>query len=143
MSLDQANRGAREAKVGDRILAYEIAGPDDGMPVFLLHGTPGSSSGPRPRNIVLHRLGVRLISYDRPGYGESTRQPGRKVVDAAADVRTLANELGIDRYGVVGRSGGGRTRSRWRPATPTTSSPPPSWSAWPRPTPPTSTGSAE
>lgn len=100
-------RTTEEAKAGDRILSYQIAGPTDGMPVFLLHGTPGSSSGPRPRTIVLHRLGIRLVSYDRPGYGGSTRQPGRLVVDAAADVRLLAAELGITRYAVVGRSGGG------------------------------------
>lgn len=100
-------RATQEVKVGDRILAYEIAGPADGLPVFLLHGTPGSSSGPRPRNIVLHRIGVRLISYDRPGYGGSTRHPRRKVVDAAADVQLIANELGVERYAVIGRSGGG------------------------------------
>jgi pimeloyl-ACP methyl ester carboxylesterase len=77
------------------------------MPVFLLHGTPGSSNGPKPRSIVLHRLGIRLISYDRPGYGSSTRQEGRRVVDAAEDVGMLAKHLGLQRYGVVGRSGGG------------------------------------
>ncbi|HEX8344459.1 MAG TPA: alpha/beta hydrolase [Actinoplanes sp.] len=104
MSLERA---IHEVKAGDRILSYEIAGPADGMPVFLLHGTPGSSSGPRPRNIVLHRLGVKLVSYDRPGYGRSRRQPGRRVVDAAADVRLIAEHARIKRYAVVGRSGGG------------------------------------
>ncbi len=100
-------RTTDEMKTGDRLVSYQISGPQDGMPVFLLHGTPGSSSGPRPRAIVLHRLGIRLISYDRPGYGGSTRQPGRRVVDAAGDVRLIAHELGISRYAVVGRSGGG------------------------------------
>jgi pimeloyl-ACP methyl ester carboxylesterase len=56
---------------------------------------------------VLYRLGVRLISYDRPGYGGSTRQAGRSVVDAADDVAAIADHLGIDRFAVVGRSGGG------------------------------------
>ncbi|WP_199484940.1 alpha/beta fold hydrolase [Actinomadura craniellae] len=90
-----------------RKLAVETWGAPDGMPVFLLHGTPGSRSGPRPRDIVLHRLGVRLISYDRPGYGRSDRQPGRTVADAARDVETIATALGVERFGVVGRSGGG------------------------------------
>jgi len=75
--------------------------------VFLLHGTPGSKSGPVPRSPLLYQLGVRLISYDRPGYGESERQPGRLVVDAAADVLRIADELGLDEFRVVGRSGGG------------------------------------
>ncbi len=77
------------------------------MPIFLIHGTPGSRLGPRPRGIVLHRRGIRLISYDRPGYGGSDRYTGRSVADAANDVATIADALGIGRFGVVGRSGGG------------------------------------
>ena len=53
------------------------------------------------------RLGVRLISYDRPGYGGSTRQAGRTVADCTEDVRAIAGALGIDRLGVWGISGGG------------------------------------
>ncbi|MEV0132780.1 alpha/beta hydrolase [Dactylosporangium sp. NPDC050688] len=100
-------RSRLEVRTGTRVLTYQVAGPDDGLPVFLLHGTPGSSSGPRPRNIVLHRLGIRLISYDRPGYNGSTRLPDRRVADAADDVGILVKHLGLHRYGVVGRSGGG------------------------------------
>jgi pimeloyl-ACP methyl ester carboxylesterase len=101
-------RGATfEVKVDDRILTAEASGPDDGRPVFLLHGTPGSRTGPKPRTKALHHLGVRLISYDRPGYGGSTRMAGRSVADAAADVDAVARELGITRFSVVGRSGGG------------------------------------
>lgn len=93
--------------VEGRALAVDIAGAPDGKPVFLLHGTPGSRHGPRPRGIVLYRLGVRLISYDRPGYGGSDRHIGRTVADAATDVAAIADALNIDRFGVVGRSGGG------------------------------------
>lgn len=75
--------------------------------MFLLHGTPGCRIGPRPRSAILHRLGVRLICFDRPGYGESDRQPGRRVADAAADVSVIADSLGLDKFAVVGRSGGG------------------------------------
>jgi pimeloyl-ACP methyl ester carboxylesterase len=78
-----------------------------GRPVFLLHGTPGSRVGPRPRASVLYRLGVRLICYDRPGYGGSDRHPGRTVADAAHDIEAIADHFGIERFGVVGRSGGG------------------------------------
>lgn len=90
-----------------RELAVEITGDPVGMPIFLLHGTPGSRRGPKPRSSVLYRLGVRLICYDRPGYGGSTRRPGRKVADAAEDVRAIADSLDIEKIGVVGRSGGG------------------------------------
>lgn len=90
-----------------RRLFVAASGAPNGTPVVLMHGTPGSRFGPRPRSSVLYRLGVRLISYDRPGYGESTRMRGRRVADAAADVRCIADALGVDRFAVVGRSGGG------------------------------------
>lgn len=52
-------------------------------------------------------MGVQLISYDRPGYGKSDRQMSRLVADAAADVRAIADYLDIQRFAVLGRSGGG------------------------------------
>ncbi|MFI9583250.1 alpha/beta fold hydrolase [Streptomyces sp. NPDC052236] len=89
-----------------RSLAVELRGNPRGRPVFLLHGTPGSRLGPAPRGAVLYRLGVHLITFDRPGYGASDRLPGRSVASAAADVEAIANELGFKEFAVVGRSGG-------------------------------------
>ncbi|MBB4761576.1 pimeloyl-ACP methyl ester carboxylesterase [Actinoplanes digitatis] len=99
---------SHEVKAADgRLLTASDAGPANGRPVFLLHGTPGSRTGPRPRASVLHRRGIRLISYDRPGYGRSDRHPDRRVGDAAADIAAIADSLGLKRFSVVGRSGGG------------------------------------
>jgi pimeloyl-ACP methyl ester carboxylesterase len=90
-----------------RQLAVRVSGNPAGHPVFYLHGTPGSRVGPFPRGRVLYELGVRLVSFDRPGYGRSDRQPGRRVADVAQDVAAIADELGLDTFAVVGRSGGG------------------------------------
>ena len=90
-----------------RKLSIQTDGDPDGRPVFLLHGTPGSRLGPRPRSSVLHRLGIRLISFDRPGYGDSDRLAGRRVADVAADVLAIADACELDQFAVVGRSGGG------------------------------------
>src|ERR1039457_2823021 len=90
-----------------RRLSTQVYGDPDGRPVFLLHGTPGSRLGPHPRAAVLHRLGVQLISFDRPGYGESDRLAGRQGGAAAADVLTIADAHGLEKFSVVGRSGGG------------------------------------
>ncbi|HEX3955523.1 MAG TPA: alpha/beta hydrolase [Trebonia sp.] len=90
-----------------RRLSLESLGDPNGKPVFLLHGTPGGRHGPRPRGIILHRLGIRLISYDRPGYAGSDRLPERTVADAGIDVEAIADYFGIDRFSIVGRSGGG------------------------------------
>lgn len=89
-----------------RRLSVDSLGDPWGKPVFLFHGTPGVSRGPRPRGIVLHRLGIHLISYDRPGYPGSDRNPHRTVADAAEDVAAIADYFGIKRFSVVGRSGG-------------------------------------
>jgi pimeloyl-ACP methyl ester carboxylesterase len=90
-----------------RTLAFAEWGAPDGFPIFSLHGTPGSRLGHHPDENVYREASVRLITYDRPGYGESSRHAGRRVADAAADVATIADALGIDRFAVFGGSGGG------------------------------------
>jgi pimeloyl-ACP methyl ester carboxylesterase len=92
--------------VGSRALTFETWGSTEGAPVFLLHGTPGSRFGPRPRGLELDLMGVRLITFDRPGYGGSDRLPGRRIADAADDVMAIADALHIEHFAVVGRSGG-------------------------------------
>ena len=90
-----------------RALRVEEAGDPRGVPVLMQHGTPGSG-GLYGRHVAdAAGKGIRLIGYDRPGYGGSTPQPGRSVADCAADVRAIAAALGIDRLGVWGISGGG------------------------------------
>ncbi|AZK93368.1 alpha/beta hydrolase [Streptomyces tsukubensis] len=89
-----------------RHLIAELSGDPGGRPVFLLHGTPGSRLGPAPRGMVLYQRGMQLIAYDRPGYGESDRLAGRSVADVAQDVLAIADDLGLERFSVVGRSGG-------------------------------------
>ncbi|GGM39692.1 alpha/beta fold hydrolase [Dactylosporangium sucinum] len=107
MILD-GDPGPQFAIRGDNLkVAFDTSGAPDGFPVFLLHGTPGSRKGPRPRGSVLHRLGIRLITYDRPGYGDSDRRSGRLVEDAARDVEAIAEKLRLNHFAVVGRSGGG------------------------------------
>jgi pimeloyl-ACP methyl ester carboxylesterase len=91
---------------GGRRLAVEISGAPTGKAVFLMHGTPGSLLGPRPRGIFLYRLGIRLITYNRPGYPGSDRVEDRIVADAAADVEAIADHFDIDEFSVIGRSGG-------------------------------------
>ncbi len=90
-----------------RCVAVDCWGDPKGFPVFLLHGTPGSRSGPVPRASVLYRLGVQLVCYDRPGYGASDRDRGRSVASAAQDVVAIADALNLKEFGVIGRSGGG------------------------------------
>ncbi len=95
------------ASADGRRLAVKVSGHPGGRAVFLLHGTPGSRLGPFPRARVLYELGVRLITFDRPGYGRSDRLACRRVADVAADVATIADALGLDTFAVLGRSGGG------------------------------------
>ena len=90
-----------------RQLAYAEYGDPDGLPVMLFHGLPGSrlSWGLLPDNPF--PPGLRIVAPDRPGYGNSDPKPRRTLLDWANDVAALADALKIDRFAVVGVSGGG------------------------------------
>jgi pimeloyl-ACP methyl ester carboxylesterase len=97
----------RIASPDRRIIAVTEWGDPAGRPLIAIHGTP---SGRRSRwrdPTIYERAGVRRITFDRAGYGLSTRRPGRRVADIAEDVATIADALGLDRFAVTGRSGGG------------------------------------
>lgn len=91
-----------------RTLAVEDAGDRGGSPVLVHVGTPGGRRLYGPRTLAdAERRKLRLISYDRPGYGGSTPQPGRSMADCASDVRAICAALGIGRLPMWGLSGGG------------------------------------
>jgi pimeloyl-ACP methyl ester carboxylesterase len=89
-----------------RALAVCEAGDARGAPVFTLHGAPGAGLIYAAHANLAEAGGVRLIGYDRPGYGRSTPHPGRTVADGAKDVLVIANSLELDRFAVWGISGG-------------------------------------
>lgn len=93
-----------------RRLGFDEHGPSDGKPLFYFHGTPSARI---EFNIfgdeaLLEELGVRLIAADRPGSGLSDFQPDRRTMDWPRDVTSLANHLQLERFAVLGYSGGGR-----------------------------------
>ena len=90
-----------------RTLTFAEWGDLDGSPVFSLHGTPGSRFTRHYDESVYAEVGARVITYDRPGYGGSDRNRGRRVVDCVADVTAIADKLGIEQFAVIGGSGGG------------------------------------
>jgi pimeloyl-ACP methyl ester carboxylesterase len=90
-----------------RILAVQEAGDPAGRPVLVHLGSPNSRHLYRPNATDAAERGLRLICYDRPGYGGSTPQPGRSHADCAADVRAICASLRIDQVAIWGISGGG------------------------------------
>lgn len=100
--VDQAIR-----LIDDRQLAYCEYGAPGGRPLFFFHGMPGSRYYRHPNDSILRRLNIRLIVPDRPGYGLSDFQPGRKLLDWPSDLEQLADHLGLNRFSVLGHSGGG------------------------------------
>jgi pimeloyl-ACP methyl ester carboxylesterase len=89
-----------------RSLAFCEWGDPDGAPLFFLHGSPGSRLL-RSVNGEYERHAIRAVTYDRPGYGLSSRQPRHRVADAAGDIQTIADHLGLAKFAVVGVSAGG------------------------------------
>src|ERR671923_836728 len=98
----------REISTPDgRKLGVHEGGARDGPVVLVQQGTPMSGLLFEPHAQDAEERGIRLLAYDRPGYGGSTPAPGRSVADAAADVCAIADALGIERFAVWGISGGG------------------------------------
>lgn len=91
-----------------RVLGFSEYGSSDGVPVFYFHGFPGSRldwkmfDGP-----AVAESGARVIAIDRPGYGLSDPSPGRTMLAWPADTVELADELRVERFAVLGVSGGG------------------------------------
>ena len=81
-------------------------GPDDRLTVVWHHGTPNIGTPPGPLFPAAERLGIRWMGYDRPSYGGSSPRPGRDVGSAAGDTAAIADAAGVDRFAVMGHSGG-------------------------------------
>jgi pimeloyl-ACP methyl ester carboxylesterase len=89
-----------------RTLAVAEWGDPNGRPVILVHGQPGSRLlAPDPA--TTEAMGVRLITFDRPGYGESDPLPGRSLADSGDEVADVASRLGLGEVHLVGWSSGG------------------------------------
>jgi pimeloyl-ACP methyl ester carboxylesterase len=90
-----------------RSLMFAEWGDPEGQPIFNLHGTPSCRLNRHPNQELVRSTGVRLITYDRAGYGGSDRHHGRVVADCVGDVTAIADTLGLRRFAVSGTSGGG------------------------------------
>src|ERR687898_1573075 len=94
---------------GRTLHAYDTGADEaDGrLTVFWHHGSPNIGAPPEPLFSDAERLGIRWVSYDRPGYGGSTRRLDRDVASAAGEDWAVADALSIDRFAVMGHSSGG------------------------------------
>ncbi len=88
-------------------MGFAEYGPPDGRPVLLFHDLWANHKLRHPDDAILKRLDIRLIGVDRPGYGASTRHPGRGIMDVVDDVMLLGKALKLERFAVLGYSAGG------------------------------------
>jgi pimeloyl-ACP methyl ester carboxylesterase len=103
-----ADRGSRVQRLpGGRRIGYAEFGDPDGEPVVALHGTPGSRFMFALTDRPARARGLRIIAPERPGYGLSDWRRMASLSELAADAKALANALGLDRFAVLGVSGGG------------------------------------
>ena len=90
-----------------RTLSYAIYGTPLGVPILYMPGFPSSRIEGAGLDPEATALGARIIAIDRPGYGDSSPHAERSVLSCASDVKELTEHLKLDRYGVLGISGGG------------------------------------
>ncbi|QNE16945.1 alpha/beta hydrolase [Kribbella qitaiheensis] len=92
---------------GGRVLEYLVEGPAGRRPLVMHHGTPGVAMVLGPVAEAAARHGMRFVTHSRPGYRDSSPQPGRRVADVADDVAALLDAVGADDFVTLGWSGGG------------------------------------
>jgi pimeloyl-ACP methyl ester carboxylesterase len=90
-----------------RVLETWISGPEDGTPLVFHHGTPGSAKPARALERAVHEHGLRYVALSRPGYGTSSRRPGRGIVDVVDDTAAVLASIDAAECLVAGWSGGG------------------------------------
>jgi pimeloyl-ACP methyl ester carboxylesterase len=91
-----------------RRLGFAEFGPADGRPFFWLHGTPGARRQiPQAARVLAEELGLRIVGVDRPGVGGSTPYRYVSLLDFVTDLTRVGDHLGLERFGVIGLSGGG------------------------------------
>jgi pimeloyl-ACP methyl ester carboxylesterase len=90
-----------------RALEVMTAGDEGAFPLVFHHGTPSAATPFARTADAAARNGLRLIEFSRPGYAGSSPKPGRTVADVAADVATILDAFGVERFVAAGFSGGG------------------------------------
>jgi len=90
-----------------RSLSFASFGDPAGRPVFYFHGFPGSRFEPQSNHEAYLKAGIRLLALDRPGIGYSTRKNKRQLLDWPEDVVEVAKILNLEKFSVLGVSGGG------------------------------------
>ena len=94
---------------GRNLVAHDTAEPDGGSRLVVLwhHGSPQTGRILEPVADAAARRAIRVISFGRAAYGGSSRNPGRDVASVGIDVEHLVDALGVERFAVMGASGGG------------------------------------
>ncbi|MCB0111788.1 MAG: alpha/beta hydrolase [Caldilineaceae bacterium] len=89
-----------------RTLGYAEYGDRQGFPVFHFHGGNSSRLEGQWLADAAASHHIRLLAPDRPGFGLSDPHPERTFLSWAVDVANVADALEIERFAVMGLSGG-------------------------------------
>ena len=100
------NPPERDISIDDRVVRVRQAGDLQGYPIVYFHGTPGSRLDVSFGDDVAREHGIRLVSFDRPGYGGSTPVPF-SLTSVGSDTQVIADRLGLGEFATLGQSGGG------------------------------------
>jgi pimeloyl-ACP methyl ester carboxylesterase len=91
-----------------RHFGFAEFGPAHGRPIIWMHGTPGARRQiPESARLAAAELGLRIVGIDRPGVGASSAHLHESLLDVAAEIGEVADQLGLDRFAMIGLSGGG------------------------------------
>jgi len=93
---------------GRRRLGFAEFGRPTGRAIVWLHGTPGARRQiPAEARALADERGLRIVGIDRPGIGSSSSHLYGSIADFTSDLARVADSLGLDRFAIIGLSGGG------------------------------------
>lgn len=90
-----------------RIMGFSEYGSSEGSPFLYFHGYPSSRLEGVGIDTIARKRNLRVFTLERPGFGISTPQPGRRIIDFAQDVKAFTDSMGLKRVAIMGGSGGG------------------------------------
>ncbi|KZN93213.1 hypothetical protein EN45_033860 [Penicillium chrysogenum] len=103
-----SSRSDQTMRLSDgRTLGYAEYGCETGYPLMIMHGYPQCRLEASALDHIFRQRRIRVIAPERPGFGLSTGQPNRCIMDWPADVQALAHHLNLSRFAIMGGSGGG------------------------------------
>ena len=89
-----------------KTISFSVYGNENGFPILFCHGVNGTRVQAMRFAETANDLNLKIITPDRPGYGESTPVEIRDYLEWAEEIAEFLDMQGIEKLGLLGLSAG-------------------------------------